>query len=58
MKIAFGLKMRSGKDTCVDYLISKYGGHKITFAKPLYEALYKVQDIFNFTSNEDLKLLK
>ena len=33
MKIAFGYKMRSGKDTAVDYLITKYGGKKITFAK-------------------------
>lgn len=32
--------MRSGKDTSVDYLIEKYGGKKITFAKPLYDALY------------------
>jgi hypothetical protein len=57
MKIAFGLKMRSGKDTCVDYLISKYGGHKITFAKPLYDALYKVQDIFNLPQEKDRKFL-
>ena len=46
MKIAFGYKMRSGKDTSVEYLIKKYGGEKISFSQPLYEALYAVQEIF------------
>lgn len=58
MKIAFSFKMRSGKDTCVDYLIEKYGGRKITFAKPLYDALYKVQDIFNLPQEKDRPFLQ
>ena len=58
MKIAFSFKMRSGKDTCVDYLIEKYGGRKITFAKPLYDALYKVQDTFNLPQEKDRKFLQ
>lgn len=58
MKIAFGFKQRSGKDTCVDYLISKYGGKKITFAKPLYDALYAVQDIFKLPRGKDRKFLQ
>jgi hypothetical protein len=58
MKIAFSFKMRSGKDTCVDYLIEKYGGRKITFAKPLYDALYKVQDIFNLPQEKDRSFLQ
>lgn len=37
MKIGFGCKQRSGKDTAADYLISKYGGMKLKFADPLYE---------------------
>ena len=45
MKIAFVFKMRSGKDNCVDYLISKHGGCKISFAKPLYKALYTVSSV-------------
>jgi hypothetical protein len=57
MKIAFGFKMRSGKDTCVDYLISKHGGCKISFAKPLYKALYTVQDIFNLPQEKDRQFL-
>lgn len=58
MKIAFGFKQRSGKDTCVDYLISKYGGKKITFAKPLYDALFTVQNIFNLPIGKDRKFLQ
>ena len=58
MKIAFGYKMRSGKDTAVDYLISKYGGKKITFAKYLYEALYKTQEIFKFPLEKDRVFLQ
>lgn len=58
MKIAFSFKMRSGKDTCADYLIEKYGGCKITFAKPLYDALYKVQDIFNLPQEKDRSFLQ
>jgi len=58
MKLAFGYKMRVAKDTSVDYLISKYGGQKITFAKPLYDALYSVQDIFNLEKGKDRKFLQ
>lgn len=58
MKIAFGYKMRSGKDTSVDYLIKKYGGNKVTFAKPLYDALYKVQDTFHLQKEKDRTFLQ
>lgn len=44
MKIAFGYKMRSGKDTSVEYLIKKYGGEKISFSQPLYEAVRTKSD--------------
>ena len=58
MKIAFGYKMRSGKDTSVDYLISKYGGQKISFSKPLYDILYYAQKICNFPLEKDRKFLQ
>ena len=58
MKIAFGFKMQRGKDTCVDYLMSKYGGNKITFAQPLYNALYTVQGIFNLPIQKDRDFLQ
>ena len=38
-KIAFGCQSRVGKDTAADHLISKYGGHKLSFAKPIYNIL-------------------
>ena len=58
MKIAFGYKMRSGKDTSVDYLIEKYGGKKITFASYLYKALHSVQSLFNMPIEKDRKFLQ
>jgi len=58
MKIAFGYKMRSGKDTSVDYLISKYGGEKISFSKPLYDILHYAQKICNFPQEKDRKFLQ
>lgn len=58
MKIAVGYKMRSGKDTSVDYLIGKYGGTRITFAKYIYQALYSVQDIFKLNKGKDREFLQ
>ena len=58
MKIAFGYKMRTGKDTSVDYLISKYGGEKITFANSLYDSLYSTQKIFNLPLQKDRNYLQ
>lgn len=58
MKIAFGYKMRSGKDTAVDYMISKYGGNKITFAKYLYQSLYSTQEIFNLEKKKNREYLQ
>ena len=58
MKIAFGYKMRSGKDTSVNYLISKYGGEKISFSKPLYDILHYAQKVCNFPIEKDRKFLQ
>lgn len=57
MKLAFGYKMRSGKDTSVDYLISKYGGKRMSFAKALYDALFAVQSIFGLPQEKDRRFL-
>ena len=57
MKLAFGYKMRSGKDTSVDYLVSKYGGKRMSFAKALYDALFSVQNIFGLPKEKDRKFL-
>ncbi len=53
MRIAFGYKQRSGKDTCVDYLIKKYGGVKISFSEPLYEILHYAQRVCEFEEEKD-----
>jgi len=58
MKIAFGYKISSGKDTCVDYLIQKYGGKKYSFSKYLYDILYYAQNICNFNKEKDRKFLQ
>lgn len=58
MKIAFGYKMYSGKDTSVNYLISKYGGEKISFSKPLYDILHYAQKVCNFPIEKDRKFLQ
>ena len=53
MRIAFGHKQRSGKDTCVDYLIKRYGGVKISFSEPLYEILHYAQRVCEFEEEKD-----
>ena len=58
MKIAFGYKLRSGKDTAVDYLLKKYNGNRITFAKPLYDSLHATQKLFNFDIQKNREYLQ
>jgi len=58
MKVAFGYKISSGKDTCVDYLIQKYGGKKYSFSKYLYDILYYAQNVCKFDKNKDRKFLQ
>jgi len=38
-----------GKDTCADYLVSRYGFHKISFAGPLKQVC---RDLFLFTEEQ------
>lgn len=58
MKIAFGHKYASGKDTSADYLIKKYGGIKLSFASPLYDILHYAQNICSFPKEKDRKFLQ
>ena len=58
MKIGFGYKMSSGKDTCVNYLIENYGGVKIAFADALYDILYYAQNVCGFPKEKDRKFLQ
>ena len=58
MKIGFGYKMSSGKDTCVNYLIETRGGIKIAFADALYDILYYAQNVCGFPKEKDRKFLQ
>lgn len=59
LKIAFGGNMGSGKDTCVDYLCTKYPEHtRISFAGALYDILSYAQEKCGFEKNKDRKFLQ
>lgn len=58
MKIAFGGKMGTGKDTSVNYLIKKYGGVKISFSDSIYDILYYAQNVCGFKKEKDRKFLQ
>ena len=57
-KIAFGGKMGVGKDFAVDYLIEKYSGNKLAFAKPIYDILHFAQEVCGFEQEKDRKFLQ
>lgn len=57
MKIAFGYKARSGKDTSAEYLQKLYGGKIFKFAQPLYDIMSSVHKIANIDTFKDTKLL-
>jgi hypothetical protein len=58
MKIAFSGRASSGKDTCVDILLEKYGGHRTKFADELYSILSFAQSICGFEMTKDRKFLE
>jgi hypothetical protein len=59
LKIAFGGIMGSGKDTCVDYLCTKYPEHtRISFAGALYDILSYAQEKCGFEKTKDRKFLQ
>ena len=58
MRIAFGYKMGSGKDTAVSYLISKHGGEKIAISDPVYNIQNYAQQLCGFENNKDRKFLQ
>jgi hypothetical protein len=58
MRIAFGYKMGAGKDEAVSYLIKKYGGAHISFAKPIYDIMHYAQQRCGFKIEKDRKFLQ
>jgi hypothetical protein len=58
MKIAFGGKMGSGKDSAADFLCKHYGGRRCSFAEPLYEILRSAQRVCGLPFKKDRKFLQ
>jgi hypothetical protein len=58
LRIAFGCKAGTGKSESVKYLIQKYGGTELSFAKPLYEILHFSQEKCGFPIEKDRKFLQ
>ena len=58
LKIAFGYKAGSGKDTAADYLIQTFGGTKLSHAQPLYDILHFAQGTAGFALGKDRGFLQ
>jgi hypothetical protein len=58
IRIAFAGQLRSGKDTCAQYIMDKYGACNIKFADPLYDLMYTIQDHCGFPNVKDRWLLQ
>lgn len=58
MKIAFGYRMRVGKDTAATYLHHKLGGKQISFAAPIYDILHYAQGRCGFQKHKDRQFLQ
>lgn len=57
LKIGFGYKARSGKDTAAEFLQKQYGGQIFKFAQPIYDIMNAVHKISGVSSFKDTKLL-
>ena len=58
LKIAFGGRMGTGKDTAVSYLLKNFGGEQISFATPIYDILHYAQKRCGFPPEKDRKFLQ
>lgn len=58
LRIAFGYKAHSGKDTCAEYLKEKHGGVILKFADGIYNILYTVQDMMGIPRKKHAPLLQ
>ena len=56
--LAFGCEARVGKDTAVDYLISKKGGVKKSFAAPLYDIQHYTHTRLGLKIKKDREFLQ
>ena len=58
MRIAFGCKAGSGKDTACSYLQSRHGGVITRFAAPIYDIMYFAQDRAGIPRHKDRRFLR
>jgi len=58
LRIAFGGKMGSGKDTAACYLRDKHQGVIRSFAAPLYDILHYAQKVCGFKEQKDRRFLQ
>lgn len=58
MRLAFGNKARSGKDTAAEHLAAKYGGIVLHFSDPIYAIAGLIQDLQGTTRHKDTQLLQ
>lgn len=60
IRIAFSGPMRSGKDSSAEYLTRQYllQAKSFSFAKPLYDILYMVQEFLDLPENKDRAFLQ
>jgi hypothetical protein len=57
LRIAFGYKARSGKDTAAEYLQKQYGGEIFKFAQPIYDIMKAAHKIAGIDTFKDTKML-
>lgn len=58
MRIAFGHKARTGKDEAAKYMQSKYGGHILRFAEPVYDIHNYILQRLNRPMTKNPRLLQ
>ena len=57
-RIAFGSQSRVGKDSVAAHLVQKYGGVTLSFAKPIYDIMYELQERLSFPKEKDPEFLQ
>lgn len=58
IRIAFGSKARTGKDTSADYVCKRFGVKKQQFSKPVYDIMHLIQDYFGKEHCKDPEVLQ
>ena len=57
-RIGFGSQSRVGKDSVAAHLVNKHGGVTLSFAKPIYDIMYDVQERLSFPKQKDPEFLQ